>query len=203
MKLSPLAKKLDDLCKDRGVSPRAASLQATGDPDTIRNIMRGKSLHPRIDTLQALANYFCVPVTFFSSAREQHPRERMLLPAKGLQVMGKIEKGVWIEADKIAPSGHLPILADPRWPASKQVAYAIGEHEYVTVLLTPEDYDASHTLVIKRLMTAHDIVELSLARPDGNGGFAYQEDGKAVPAMDGVETSVVGVVLWRLSYHGP
>lgn len=202
MAIPPIARRVLQLCEERDVSHRAASIGATGDPDTIRNMLRGKSKHPRIDTLQALATYFGVPVSFFYEDASKRPAARMLLPSRGVRIMGRIEKGVWFEADAKAIDGHLPIAADPRWPAERQEAYEIGDSEYVTVLRNPETYDASATLVIERTMITHGLVELSLARSDGQGGYIY-EDGKPVPTLTGVKTRVLGMVLWRLTYHGP
>jgi transcriptional regulator with XRE-family HTH domain len=203
MPTSPLAAKLIKMCEERGVTQRQASLGATGEPDTIRNIVRGRSKNPRLDTLQALAVYFNVPVAFFSDGGASRPAAKLLTSSStGLEIMGRIAQGIWKEPAAAAVKGHLPIAPDPRWPAVHQAAYELGDDEYVIVLKTSDHRSGDKTLVLERTLIAHNMVELSLAKHDGNGGFTYL-DGKAVPKMDGVRTDVIGVVLWRLCYHGP
>lgn len=55
-----LAETLIRLCNERGISMRAASIEALGEPETIRNIVRGKSNDPRATTLLRLSDYFGV-----------------------------------------------------------------------------------------------------------------------------------------------
>lgn len=50
-----LIKRLDQRLAAMGLSARAASLAATGKPDTIRDIKAGKSRNPRFQTIQQLA----------------------------------------------------------------------------------------------------------------------------------------------------
>jgi SOS-response transcriptional repressor LexA len=53
-----------------GKSPRAASLEAGGSPDLIRNIIRGKSKAPRGQNLQRLAEVLGVSVEWLITGRE-------------------------------------------------------------------------------------------------------------------------------------
>ncbi|MEM7428418.1 MAG: helix-turn-helix transcriptional regulator [Pseudomonadota bacterium] len=52
---APLVERLKFALKKRGLSPRAASMRATGTPDTIRMIFIGQSVSPRTATLTRLA----------------------------------------------------------------------------------------------------------------------------------------------------
>lgn len=49
-----LAQRIEELVKKSGKSPRAISMEATGKPDTVRDVLRGKSL-PSSTTLAKLA----------------------------------------------------------------------------------------------------------------------------------------------------
>ena len=52
----PLVERLKYALKKRGLTPRAASMKATGTPDTIRMIFIGQSMSPRTATLTRLAD---------------------------------------------------------------------------------------------------------------------------------------------------
>lgn len=52
----PLVERLKFALKKRGLTPRAASMMATGTPDTIRMIFIGQSMSPRTATLTRLAD---------------------------------------------------------------------------------------------------------------------------------------------------
>jgi transcriptional regulator with XRE-family HTH domain len=58
--MNVLAETLTKLCAERGLTMRAASMEALGEPETIRNIVRGKSRDPRASTLLRLSDYFGV-----------------------------------------------------------------------------------------------------------------------------------------------
>lgn len=51
-----LIERINSQLEKLGITERQASIQATGKPDTIRNIRRGKTNAPRADTLAKLAN---------------------------------------------------------------------------------------------------------------------------------------------------
>ncbi len=154
-KRSRLAEALVALCDARRLSMRAASLAATNEADTIRNIVRGLSKKPRIDTLQALATYFGVPLQQLADLVDGatpdpiNPQRRFLSGV--LQVVGTIEPGVWIDADTTRPSALpvIPICPDPRWPADQQRAYQVGPGEYVSVRFGA-DANAGDTVVLER-----------------------------------------------------
>lgn len=50
-----IAQRVEEALERSGKTARAASLEATGKPDTIRNILRGVSANPRADTIRAIA----------------------------------------------------------------------------------------------------------------------------------------------------
>lgn len=50
-----LLRRIQERLETLGLSPRAVSLTVSGNPDTVRNILRGKSASPRVDTLEKLA----------------------------------------------------------------------------------------------------------------------------------------------------
>lgn len=57
-----LLERIEMVLKEKGWTPRFWSMEATGKPDTVRNILREKSTSPRSDTLAALAKTAGKPV---------------------------------------------------------------------------------------------------------------------------------------------
>src|SRR5690242_19261374 len=51
-----LVARVRQVLKETGLTPRRWSMEATGKPDTVRNILRGGSQAPRIDTMRKLAS---------------------------------------------------------------------------------------------------------------------------------------------------
>lgn len=158
-----------------GKSPREASIEATGNPEAIRNILRGKSFNPRSDTLAKLAKVLGVaPEELMraalpgSGAFEIAPLSRT--QDQGILVLGEVAAGVWREVpiDNGQEGVALPILPDPRHPAERQFGVVVrGESinkvakdgDYL-ICLAPDD-DVRHSI------KDGDLVVLERIRPDG------------------------------------
>jgi SOS-response transcriptional repressor LexA len=61
---SGLERRITERLLDLGLSPRAASVQAGGGPDLIRNIIRGRSQAPRAESLVRLASVLQVSLDY-------------------------------------------------------------------------------------------------------------------------------------------
>lgn len=65
--MSDLVDRINERLKVVGLTANAASLQATGSPSTIANIINGRSKHPRTDTIEKLAAVLkCNPLWLMS-----------------------------------------------------------------------------------------------------------------------------------------
>jgi phage repressor protein C with HTH and peptisase S24 domain len=64
---------IDQTLKAKGWTERSWSMKATNQPDTIRNIRRGKSKAPRFETIAALANAAGVPTPGADKGPRQAP----------------------------------------------------------------------------------------------------------------------------------
>jgi transcriptional regulator with XRE-family HTH domain len=64
----PVAAILEELMRARGLSARALSEAAGGPPDTVRNVIRGRSRNPRADTLAGLARVLGVSLGVLTGA---------------------------------------------------------------------------------------------------------------------------------------
>ena len=115
-------------------TPRAASIEATGNPDTIRNIQRGKSANPRSDTLHKLAPVLGVtPEAMMAAALQDLEGVVSVNLSKtdplegGLKVSGYVAAGVWLDLDQAegADDVVLPITPDPRFPKDRQFAVRV------------------------------------------------------------------------------
>ena len=126
-----LTMRIRELLERRNETPRGASVAAGLHPDTIRNILRGRSKAPQLDTMEALARHFGVSVGYLSGAEAQERITASRLPLmkglKTLPVMGRAAAGAWIEADAIGgdPIGYAPMVADDRYPTRTQWAELI------------------------------------------------------------------------------
>lgn len=67
--MTPLAEKIERRLEELKKSARAASLEAGLGPDGIRNILRGRSISPRVETLQKIADALQVDIAWLSGQR--------------------------------------------------------------------------------------------------------------------------------------
>ena len=118
-----------------GKSARGASIEATGDPDAIRNIFREKSKSPRVSTLRRLEEVLKFEPDDLISALEApempHPSHSLghIAPKKRgeLPVSGEVAAGIWLEIEHADESKHgpLPLAPDPRYPQDRQFAVLV------------------------------------------------------------------------------
>lgn len=136
-----LTMRIKELLERQNETARGASVAAGLHPDTIRNILRGRSKAPQLDTIEALARHFGVSVGYLSGAEAQDRATASARPpqTKGLRtlpVMGRAAAGAWIEADAIGgePIGYAPMVADDRYPTRAQWAELI-EGESINLVI--------------------------------------------------------------------
>lgn len=203
--MDKLARRLIALCEEKNLSWRQASLAATGDGDTIRNIIRGHSKHPRIDTILSLARFFNLSVEEMlggvPAATRLHTPD-----ARRLRVVGRIFHGYWMDSVVVFDTYDIPIAPDPRWPAEDQQAYELGDGRYVSVLTTELDALTDGTrVVVARTIVMPPLMQIRLCRyVAGDGGqYVCEESGEAILPDDNTSVSVLGRVLWEIRYAGP
>lgn len=130
---------LADFIRERlrviGKSPRDASIEATGSPDAIRNIFRGKSEHPRGDTLRNLARALRCPVEDLMAAMADEAEGRISLGNLApigdrpyVPVTGVVEAGNWREAGTWDAEKYedIRLSPDPSYPIRLQFGVAVA-----------------------------------------------------------------------------
>lgn len=123
--------KLQALLDQRGLSAREVSLTFSTNDSLVKQILNGRSRHPRLNTLANIAQVLDVPVSEFmkpgfdelasvsgAAARLHHGSD-----SSELMVLHRAQAGNWIEAesavdDYIKPPR--PVNRDPRFPKAKQ-----------------------------------------------------------------------------------
>lgn len=112
-------------------SARAISLEATGKPDVVRDILRGKARNPSMETIAAIARVLQIPV---SQLAQMGGGES---PANGAahndlrlaRVIGVVQAGAFVEVDGSSDLGdvrHIATVADQRFPHLDQVAFEVS-----------------------------------------------------------------------------
>ncbi len=114
-----------------GKSARAISIEATGKPDALRDILRGKVISPRSDTLRKLAKYLGTDVAYLtgtSDAGSPQARESAgdLILAR---VVGSVQAGAFMELSdqlllEVDPK-YIPTVRDPDFPELEQIAFEV------------------------------------------------------------------------------
>lgn len=93
----------------------------------VRDILRGKSRNPGVDKLEKLAAALETTVDWFLAGGEQVPPPGNR-PIEGLEVLGSIQAGNWIDRSIIDDSGEreiIPVARDPRFPHAQQYALKV------------------------------------------------------------------------------
>jgi hypothetical protein len=112
-------------------SARAISLEATGKPDVVRDILRGKARNPSMDTITAIARVLEIPVSQLAQIGGSEP------PTNGAahndlrlaRVIGVAQAGAFVEVYDNSDSGddtYIPTVADPRFPHLEPVAFEVA-----------------------------------------------------------------------------
>ena len=120
-----LAERIEERLKALGLSARGAAIRAGLHPDSIRSILRGKSLNPRSGAVAALARVLEVPLEYLTDAVGEAPpplKRRWAAPLGTVFVRGVVQGGVWREAIEWAGSDWyaLTVPEDSRWPGAER-----------------------------------------------------------------------------------
>lgn len=106
-------------------------MEATGKPDLVRDILRGKALNPSMETIAALARVLNVPVSQLTqsgggvSAGNGASHNDLRLA----RVIGVAQAGAFVEVRDDADQddvSFIPTVADLRFPHLEQVAFEIS-----------------------------------------------------------------------------
>lgn len=126
-----LKDRLETLVKDSGRAPREISLKATGKPDTIRDILRGKVNNPRTDTVAKLAKELGAQTAYLTgesgSRKRKKGSDELLLAAR---VIGLVQAGTFMEPDADgkfeADPQWIPSVRDDEYPQIEPIAYEVA-----------------------------------------------------------------------------
>lgn len=96
----------------------------------VRDILRGKTRSPSVENLEKLARALDTTTDWFLSADES-PIEvaRVDAPIVGLEVVGTIQAGTWIDRSIVDDSGEyeiIPVARDPRFPHARQYSLKVS-----------------------------------------------------------------------------
>lgn len=94
----------------------------------VRDILRGKSKNPGIEKLERLAAALDTTVEWFTSADEGKAAARPAPAVGGLDVIGSIQAGNWVDRSIIEEPYEreiIPVARDPRFPHAKQYALEV------------------------------------------------------------------------------
>lgn len=124
-------KLLVDRASQDGRTARAISMDATGKPDTVRDILSGKIENPRIDTVIELARALKTDLSFLAGGSTVKEIESGspdgLVPAR---VVGSVQAGPFLEMDDLshveADEPHwVPTVKDSEFPRLSPIAFLI------------------------------------------------------------------------------
>lgn len=129
--MDTVADRIKNRLKDLNLSARKAAIRAGLPQARVRDILNGKSLHPRSDTISALAPILEVTASWLasgSSSVETHSLREDPLPFKlevprsvTLPIRYRVEAGAWYEIDDAhEPYGHRDVPASPRFSSFTQ-----------------------------------------------------------------------------------
>lgn len=93
----------------------------------VRDILRGKSRNPGVDKLEKLAAALDTTVDWFLTDADQTPMPGAL-PIEGMEVLGSIQAGNWVDRSLVDDSYEreiIPVARDPRFPNAKQYAMEV------------------------------------------------------------------------------
>lgn len=112
--------RLRELIAERKTTARAISLRVSSNQTLVRDILRGQSKNPRLDTLQNIAEALDVPLGAFLSGASSVSAHRpsRLIAAKFLSVRYRVQAGLWREPESEEPPEEdtsLPVLPLPRY----------------------------------------------------------------------------------------
>jgi transcriptional regulator with XRE-family HTH domain len=139
----PIAAILEQLMAARSLSARSLSEAAGTPPDTARNILRGRSRHPRADTLAGLANVLGVSVGVLTGAEPLPPLDAGSSPAAA-RATGDVElPEVTFPAAALKPSAApAPEPTGAAWRIPADVLAGRGLEAGLLVLVqAPHDLD--------------------------------------------------------------
>lgn len=94
----------------------------------VRDILRGKTRNPSHENLVKLAMALDTTVDWFAGAGEDADPLHRVKGIEGLDVVGKIQAGNWLDRSIIDHDGDheiIPVARDPRFPHAKQYAMAV------------------------------------------------------------------------------
>lgn len=94
----------------------------------VRDILRGKTRSPNVENIAKLAAALdTTPDWFFNQGADEAPLKRVG-DVTGLDVVGKIQAGSWVDRSIIDDSEEheiIPVARDPRFPNARQYALAV------------------------------------------------------------------------------
>ncbi len=127
-----LARNIQDVLREKNITPYAAAKGAGLGGSYVRDILRGNSKSPKTEQLMALAAFLEVPLERLTSGAPEL-RVPARLSARGradrLPVRHVVQAGAWIEEDDQPQAPRLgpPIISDPAWAAEQWLEEVRGD----------------------------------------------------------------------------
>ncbi|NTF54873.1 helix-turn-helix domain-containing protein [Agrobacterium rhizogenes] len=94
----------------------------------VRDILRGKSKNPGFEKLEKLAAALDTTVDWFTSSSDDGRPMSRLASVEGLDIVGSIQAGSWVDRSIIEETYEreiIPVARDPRFPHAKQYALEV------------------------------------------------------------------------------
>lgn len=126
-----LKDRVELLLKRSGKSPRKISIEATGKPDVVRDILRDKVKDARSDTIRQLAKALNTHSGYLTGESDEPFPEKAteingVVPAR---VVGSVQAGAFMEIDSYSPYEDdpkwIPSIIDPRFPNLVPIAFEV------------------------------------------------------------------------------
>lgn len=115
---TPLVERLERVIREKPIKAREWSMAATGKPDTVRNILRGRTRSPRTDTLQLLADHVGANLEWLTGRSEEYSGTEDFTPPAAVPqgqvtMIGRIGAGDRVTHFGISETQLRPIPAPP------------------------------------------------------------------------------------------
>lgn len=126
-----LKERLKTLLDETGQTARAVSMKATGKPDVVRDILRGKVTNARADTVIKLAQALNTTTGFLTGEMDLRINPRDLNSDMiTARVVGVAQAGAFMDIDAAVVGEHfdpewVPTIRDPRFPDIEPIAFEV------------------------------------------------------------------------------
>jgi transcriptional regulator with XRE-family HTH domain len=154
----------------------------------VRDILRGKSKNPGIEKLERLAAALDTSVDWFTSSDEAKTPARAVQAVGGLDVVGSIQAGSWVDRSIIEEPYEreiIPVARDPRFPHAKQ--YAL---EVIGDSMDKEYPEGCYVTCVDYWDSGLSIKDGLILHVERHNGALVEMTLKAVETIDGIQMLV-------------